>query len=213
MSRSAGPPRNRSRPGGWIRALATAGPPWVAITGTPGVGKSSVGHLLDRRWNVIELGRPGLKAREVHRSRRRSYAVDLSQVATLMRRAHRTPPLAGRFPGTVLLGHLAHLLPVRDVVVLRCHPRELKRRLRSRGVHGQALEDNLVVEALDVILAEAAEHRGNGRLWEVDTTGRSPSTVARIVGRLLQNRPASDFGHVDWLADSWVTEQLLPVTD
>lgn len=204
---------NRRITGHWLESIVAAGPPWQAITGTPGVGKSSIGRRLARRWTVVELGPPARNARGGRGSKRRARVVDLTRVADLMRRAKRGPPSLGRFSGGVLIGHLTHLLPVRDVVVLRCHPRELERRLRNQGADGRALEDNLLVEALDIVLAEAAEHRGTGRLWEVDTTGRSPSTVARIVGRLLQNRPASSFGHVDWLADPWVTEQLLRETE
>jgi len=114
-----------------------------------------------------------------------------------------------RLRTALLIGHLAHLLPVRDVVVLRCHPRELRRRLRHRGALSGALRANLASEAIGVILFEAAKNRQRGRLWEVDTTGRSPSSVARLVDRLLRTRPASRFGHVDWLSDPRVTEQLL----
>ncbi len=108
----------------------------------------------------------------------------------------------------VVVGHLAHLLPVSRVVVLRCHPLELDRRLaRARRGSPRERRENVAAEATDLILLEAL--RTKRPLWEVDTTGRSVAAVAREVARILR-RPASPrFGRVDWLADPRVTDYLL----
>jgi adenylate kinase len=106
------------------------------------------------------------------------------------------------------VGHLAHLLPLRDVIVLRCHPRELARRLaRSRHAPERDLRANLVAEATDAILLEAVGLRR--RIWEIDTTGRSPASVAREVDHRLRTRGPPSYGRVDWLSDAWVGEHLL----
>jgi len=171
----------------------------AALTGTPGTGKSEVAAALARGLRTVEVSdlahRWGLARRKG-----RSVVVD---VARLSARFRRTPPRE-----ELVVGHLAHLLPVRDVVVLRCHPDELIRRLIRSG-RGTARErrENYVAEALDVVLVEALRPRR--RVWEVDTTGRSPASVARAVHRTLLLRPPSRFGRVDWLADPKVTEHLL----
>lgn len=62
-------------------------------------------------------------------------------------------------------------------------------------------------EAIDLVLREAI---GPGRrVWEVDTTGRSPRQVASEVRRRLRRRGPSSYGHVRWLADPTVTDYLL----
>jgi broad-specificity NMP kinase len=182
---------------------------WTAITGTPGSGKSEVGRRLRRRWEVVEVAE---LAKRLGCARARpggSLEIDMIQLG----RAMRTPgtPRRGsvRARHSLLTGHLAHLLPVRDVIVLRCGPRELARRLRRRGTPTRDIWANVASEATDVVLIEAASRRGTGRLWEVDTTGRLRAAVARTVAGLLRNRPRSEFGHVDWLADPRVTAQLL----
>jgi adenylate kinase len=129
------------------------------------------------------------------------WTVDLER---MKRRFRRTPPRVD-----LVVGHLAHLLPVRDVIVLRCHPEALRARLaRSRRGSPRDRRENYIAEALDVVLVEAV--RPGRRVWEVDTTHRPPPEVARAVKRLLRLRPPSRYGRVDWLADPRVTAHLLP---
>lgn len=127
--------------------------------------------------------------------------VDLARLSRYLRTGR------GGLP-EVLVGHLSHLLPVRDVIVLRCHPVELAARL-DRARRGTALErrENVEAEATDVILLEALAL--GRRVWEVDTSGRTAESVARTVARLLSTRPPPRVGRVDWLADPAVTDYLL----
>jgi len=171
----------------------------VALTGTPGTGKSTVAAALSPGFRAVEVADLALTWGVARRSEK-SVTVDLAQ---LRERFRRNPPSVD-----LVVGHLAHLLPVRDVVVLRCHPEELANRL-SRSGRGSSRDwrENYVAEALDVVLVEAVRPRR--RVWEVDTTGRSPALVARGVRRLLRRRPPSHYGRIDWLSDPKVTEHLL----
>jgi broad-specificity NMP kinase len=177
-----------------------AGTP-LALTGTPGTGKSAIGRTLARGRPVVELG--DLAVREgLGRRHGRSVEVDLPALA---RWVARRPGLPDR---TVVVGHLAHLLPIRDVFVLRCRPDVLVARLRSarRGTAADRRE-NYLAEALDVVLLEAV--RLGRTVWEVDTTGRTVGSVAAEVGRILARRPPARFGRVDWLADRRIAAHLL----
>lgn len=174
----------------------------VALTGVPGTGKSTTAATLPSRLRSVELGdlayRWGVARRSVG-----GFVVDLPG---LIRRYRRGPPDVD-----VVVGHLAHLLPVRDVIVLRCHPEELLARLERCG-RGNARdrEDNYVAEALDLVLAEALWPRR--RVWELDTSRRSAESVARRVARIVRDRPPARYGSVDWLADPTVTAHLLEST-
>jgi adenylate kinase len=108
-----------------------------------------------------------------------------------------------------VVGHLSHLLPIRDAVVLRCHPVELLARLRTaRRGSASDRRENVVAETTDVVLLEALRRRR--RVWEVDTTGRSVADVAREVDAIVRDRAGPHHGSVDWLADPLVTDYLLP---
>ncbi|HEV2449579.1 MAG TPA: AAA family ATPase [Thermoplasmata archaeon] len=172
---------------------------WIALTGTPGTGKSSVARALGRRWPSLEVSD---LARSVGAARGsgRAVTVDLERLRAQMPTRPARP--------TVLVGHLAHLLPVGRVLLLRCHPLELSRRLsRRRSLSPRARRENLVSEAIDLIRWEVAAE-GKSAL-EVDTTGRAPASVARECSRLLGGTAPCAPPRVDWLADPRVTEELL----
>jgi adenylate kinase len=175
---------------------------YVALTGVPGTGKSAVGRALAAPTVAWEVGALALRT-GTGRGRPGDVEVDMRRLARWVR-AH-----PARGPPTVLVGHLAHLLPIRDAVVLRCHPVELLARLR-RARRGTASDrrENVIAEATDVILGEALRERR--RVWEVDTTGRSVADVAREVDRIVRDRTRPGHGAVAWLSDPLVTDYLLP---
>jgi adenylate kinase len=183
------------------RLLGIAVDRLVALTGTPGTGKSSVAASLRATVPTVELADlaqlvgaadpiPG------------GVAVDL---AALGRIVQELP--ANNHP-LLVAGHLAHFLPIRDVIVLRCHPLELERRLTTahRGTRREVIE-NVASEALDGILLEATDL--GRRVWEVDTTRKTLAAVAREVRNRIRRRGPPRVGVVDWLADPRVTEHLL----
>jgi adenylate kinase len=173
----------------------------VALTGTPGTGKSAVARALAAALVSEEVGDLAVRC---HCGRRvgRGFEVDVPALRTALRRRR---VLVGV---DLVVGHLSQLLPLRDVIVLRCHPDELLRRLRrSRRGSSKQRYENYVAEATDVILAEAV---GPGRrVWEIDTTGRSVGAVARAVAARYRRRGPSAYGRVDWLGDPRVTAHLL----
>lgn len=177
-----------------------AGSP-IALTGTPGTGKTAVAARLSPTLRSIEVADLAV-GEGAGRRRGRTVTVDLARLATRLRRL--SPPL----DVDLVVGHLAHLLPFRDVIVLRCHPLLLERRLR-RARRGSSADraENVGCEATDVVLLEAV---GPGRrVWEIDTTGRSVDAIAHAVLRRVRRRGASAYGTIDWLADPAVTEHLL----
>lgn len=173
----------------------------IALTGTPGTGKSAVAAALPGRYGVTEVSDLALRFGSGRRVRG-GVEVDLARLARRMR-AVPDPDLP-----TVLVGHLAHLLPIEDAIVLRCQPVELARRLKraKRGTETDR-RANVEAEATDVVLVEALSL--GRRVWEVDTTGRSVAAVARAVSGIVRTRRHPGAGEIDWLSDPQVTDYLL----
>lgn len=173
----------------------------VALTGTPGTGKSAVAAALVGRLRSIEVA----ELAQAHRAGRAvtgGVEVDLPRLRAELRGR---PGFAGV---DLVVGHLAHLLPLRDVIVLRCQPEKLRRRLAyaRRGTVADRRE-NFIAEAVDVVLLEAL--RWHRRVWEVDTTDRSVVEVSGEVARRVRRRGPPSYGSVDWLSDPTVTAHLL----
>jgi adenylate kinase len=189
----------------------------VALTGTPGTGKTTVADRLaegsdgDDDVDVVHLNDAvrdhGLTERTDEE--RGSLVVDLEAVAGWLadRPAFESGP-------TVVESHLAHLFDADRVVVLRCHPAELVERLEARAdsdthdppkspeMVARSAEENAEAEALDVVLAEAVDRHGEANVYEVDTTGREPEAVAedvRAVLRGVRDPSAGDVEFTEWL--------------
>lgn len=178
--------------------------PFIALTGTPGTGKSRLRRLLPAKFNSVEVGELAMKIGSGRQTKRNGIVVDLAKTGRWMR-SHRD-----RRP-QILVGHLAHLLPVRDAIVLRCHPVQLEKRLASARKGGRrSREENALAEALGVITSEAIALGRN--VFETDTTRKSPSRVAREIAAWLDGPRRPRVGKVDWLRDGNVTKHLLKWT-
>lgn len=165
----------------------------LALTGVPGTGKTTVGdHLEDLTVvSANELARQ-VGAVEGEDEARGAEIVD---ERTLAERAPEALP-----EGSVVVeGHLAHHCPADLVVLLRCHPDELRRRLQAKGWPEAKVRENVMAETLDALVAEIEREPAR----EIDTTDRSPAEVADIIrglfkGEALEADGLDPMGTVDW---------------
>lgn len=207
-------------------------PKILALTGTPGTGKSSAARALQELgyswgkpleiWEVGDLARaldrgyrvwsryvigPGhLEAKPPHTRhgpshsgppkevRRKSIPVDMGRLARILRKR------PADLPRLLLVGHLAHLLPVDAILLLRCNPLEIGRRLRLRGDGEEDVRQNMEAEWTDVILFETVG--GRIPIFEHDATPETPRETARWVERVLRGKEVAGHGTVDWLGKS-----------
>ncbi|MFB6083030.1 MAG: adenylate kinase family protein [Halorientalis sp.] len=163
----------------------------VAVTGTPGTGKTTATELVDTDLDLVHLN-------EVIREEgfatgrdedRDSLVADLDAVAEWL----------GDRDDCLIESHLAHRFDADRVVVLRCHPEELERRLTERGEPAATAAENAESEALDVILAEAVERHGEDAVYEIDATDRDPEAVAREIERVIDGEREPSAGTVSFI--------------
>jgi len=158
------------------------------ITGTPGTGKSMIGDVLSRRgYTVVHLtSTVGPYVTGVDEERD-------AQIIDTDRWAAEFVPVDG-----FVEGHIAHLLPCDRIVVLRCRPDELKKRLTLRKYRQKKIQENADAEALDVCLIETVEEFGPEQILELDTTGRDAGYCADRIEGFFKGEIPADFGHIDW---------------
>jgi adenylate kinase len=86
---------------------------------------------------------------------------------------------------------------IAKVVVLRCEPAVLRRRLMARGYSGPKITENLEAELIGTIAFDAYATFGTERTTEYDTTHSRPEQTARSVLEFVLGRePPSP--RVDW---------------
>jgi len=164
----------------------------IAVTGTPGTGKTTATKLLTDRGldaPLVHLN-DEIKAHELWSDRdvdRESLITDFEAVE-----AH-----LGEWDG-ILESHLAHHFEADRVVVLRCAPADLKRRLTERGDSTAKARENAESEALDVVLSEAVDRHGRESVYEIDTTDRSPDEVADEIAATIEGEREPSAGEVDF---------------
>lgn len=165
----------------------------IALSGTPGVGKSTVATTLSEKGLVVvELSRV-IKEKNLMGAfdeARGTYEVDVDRLDIEISEFHSGDPL-------ILVGHLSHLLSVELIIILRCSPSLLKERLSGRGWGESKVHENMEAEACDVILIEALD--SGVEVCEIDTTDLSPLAVVDAVEEILQGeREKYAPGNIDW---------------
>ena len=163
----------------------------VAVTGTPGTGKTTATEHLDTDLATVHLNEviesEGLSTgRDEERG---SLVADMDALATW---------LDGR-DDVVVESHLAHHFDADRVVVLRAHPDTVVERLRGRGDSDSKARENAESEALDVILSEAVSRHGREQVYEIETTDRDPDAVAAAIAAVLAGEREPSAGTVDYV--------------
>jgi adenylate kinase len=158
------------------------------ITGTPGTGKSLVGTELARRGHTVvhltSTTGPYVIGDDDERD---------AQIVDVDRWAAEFVPVDG-----FIEGHLAHLLACDRIVVLRCRPDELKKRLSRRKYREAKIRENADAEAIDVCLIETVEKFSPEQILELDTTARDAISCADQIERFVKGEIPAGFGTQDW---------------
>ncbi|MFH0736970.1 MAG: AAA family ATPase [Candidatus Micrarchaeota archaeon] len=153
--------------------------PRIIITGTPGTGKSEVAKAL-----AAELGLPLIDIKGLVREKKlaKRDEVDIPRLAKAL-------GFLKKMPGFVAEGHLACeiRLPTDFVIVLRTHPKALRKRLSKRGYGKKKLEENLLAEMLDYCSQRVVSEYPRKPL-ELDTTGRTARACALIIAKAIKQK-------------------------
>jgi adenylate kinase len=173
----------------------------ILVTGTPGVGKTTVSQKLASRLDARYMGVTDLVKKEwlitgVDEVRQ-------TLVADTEKTSKRVKEILG-FEGNIIVeGHyVVDVVPkkvVNMVFVLRRDPAELKDVLDKRGFGGKKLWENLAAEILDVCLLEALSSCEEDKVCEIDVSGKTVDAVVEELLSVLEKKKACQTGIVDWL--------------
>ena len=174
----------------------------ILVTGTPGVGKTSIARSLASKLDAVYVSLAELVRRErlisgVDKARGTLIA-DTDRVSKQMQKV-----IKGSERDVIVDGHYAvDVVPPKDVhlvFVLRRDPIELKGVMENRGFGERKLWENLAAEILDVCLWDAVSVCGSDKVCEIDVSGKRIEEAAKEVVLVLEGKEKCRVGTVDWL--------------
>ena len=134
----------------------------IIITGSPGVGKSSLALLLEKKLGFLRLdiSKHYHEISSGYDRKKQSYDINLKKFERLVREKKKE---AGK--GLIVDSHIAHLLPKKLVdlcIVLICSDlKKLEKRLKARNYSKKKIRENLDAEIFQICLVEAEEKGHN----------------------------------------------------
>jgi len=146
----------------------------IVVTGTPGTGKTTFArqYAKDHGANYVDVNdiitRHGLS--EGYDEVKRCKIIDVDRLNEKLLVMIRDANM--RNTDLVIDSHLAHELSpkyVDEVIVTKCEPKELQKRLAQRGYSRQKIRENLDAELFDICLHEAQEKKHKIRIVHTDT--------------------------------------------
>ena len=174
----------------------------IAITGTPGVGKTTISERLARTLGNAELIRANdvVKERKLYSSRSKDGAmiVKMGELeAEINRRA-----ASSKSDYVIIEGHLLCDISIMHAVavVMREHPAILLKRLKKRKYGRQKIEDNIVSEAIDYCGVNAS--RNYGTVYEIAAGGSALRKIADIArGKRIKANDIEMLGELNGVLD------------
>ena len=174
----------------------------IIITGTPGVGKTTISQVLAKQLNGTHINVSTLVQQE-HLIEGRDEQRDTVIVDSL-RLSNRLQQIIARQSETIILDtHYTSdsfaQLDITLVVVIRLDPDELKKRLHARKYNEKKIFENVAAEILDVCLLDVVQHFEKHLVTEINATNRDIEEIIDVIHKTLEGHIEVRIGWVNWL--------------
>jgi len=181
----------------------------ISISGSGGTGKTAVSKELVKllnaktkkraeKFKLVPLNKLA-KEKDAYigyDKRRRSSIVGMGRLKKELAAVKK------KHPNIVMEGLFAHFLKADVVIVLRCNPDALGRRLKKKYKWPTKLTENVEAEMISLITEEALPLHAPGTIFEVDTTKKTAKNTAKTIEKIISNENEGMkyvAGKIDWL--------------
>ena len=175
----------------------------IVITGTPGVGKTTIAKALANKLNALHLSVGDLARAENLilgvDVKRQTLIVDLTKLTKRIKNI-----ICSSSQDVIVDGHYASDVTPRNLVsyafVLRRDPDDLKIKLREKGFREIKILENVTSELLDVCLINTVKNYGAELVNEIDVSFKNVDEVINEVLTILKGQKNVKVGNIDWLS-------------
>ena len=174
----------------------------IVITGTPGVGKTTVAkelasNLSAELLNIGELVKNEELIAESDKERG-AFVADLkkvkARVKSILRKIEKDIVIEGHYSYDVIPKTINPY-----IFVLRRNPDDLEATLKSRGYDEKKVSENVAAEVLDVCLIGVIKRFGVNRLHEIDVTHIDAGMAVNEILAVLKGEKTMGSGKIDWI--------------
>lgn len=160
----------------------------LVVTGTPGVGKTTIATLLAQKLGLSRINETAFAQKQgIGRTDRKTN----ERVVPLGRLTKALNQWLQQHANAVVEGHLVcecRLRPIDWVIVVRLNPERLEFRLRERHYSEVKIQDNVMCEGIDYCLKHTKRNYPLKKIVEIQNDKSLKQTIARIV-KMVEAKP------------------------
>ena len=169
----------------------------IFISGTPCTGKTTISEELSKKlnWELVKINDLAISNNLVLGiDEDKGYKIiDIDALnETLLN-------IISKSDNLIVEGHLSHLCSGADkLIILRCRPEILEKRLALRDYSEAKIHENLEAEALGVCSAESMDMYENN-ICELDVSNLSIDEAVSILFDVINGEKELSFGEIDFM--------------
>ena len=154
----------------------------IALTGTPGTGKTTLSKKLN--YNIVSINQSYPEISD-GKNENGDWLINLDKLLKNFEVA--------KYNNTVFEGHVSHFLENLDlIIVLRCRPIILQKRLEERNYNQEKIRENIEAEALNIISEEAIDSYGEKKVFELDTSSSESDESVKLLNDIINGNIKSN---------------------
>ena len=189
----------------------------IIISGTPGTGKTTVSKEISRKIKAKVISLNDLVIQKdlfvKFNSNRETFVINEDRVIAYVLKLIENY-VSKKIDFVIIEGHFSDIIPsnfIDSVIVLRCHPDELLRRLKKKGYNERKIIENIQSEILGNCVNYFINKNINIPLLEIDTTNITTKSLVRIMIEIITEGKNIDqycIGRIDWLENLFQQNRL-----
>ncbi len=174
----------------------------IVITGTPGVGKSTISKIIAHRLPGIHIdcGNVALNGGMTieYNEKNKTHTIDEKKLSRKLKE------IITKYDSNIILeGHfiprISGFKPDR-VFVLRCHPKKIMDRLEEKNYSKRKIAENIAAEILDSCLKDAVKVFGQAKIFEIDNSKNEPNLMVSMILSMSEGKIQRQSKHIDWIS-------------